>query len=230
MSMAETLADINTRWIEECSCELKYTATNPVPGEGSARAQIMFIGEAPGKDEDAQGRPFVGAAGKLLTQMLNDNGYERDDVYITNVVKYRPPNNRDPEPEEVESCWPWLYEQINCIQPKLIVLLGRHALNRFFPEERISHVHGKVLKRKFVNLETPFFFALYHPAAALYKGDMREVLAEDFAKLPKVVKAIEEGTLTADKEKDDHPVDASDTKEQERITPPEKGPDQSSLF
>jgi len=187
MDKNESLKKINEKWVKDCVCELRNTATQAVPGDGSADAQILFLGEAPGKDEDKQGKPFVGRAGKFLTEMLGEIKMEREDVYITNVVKYRPPNNRDPIPEEVQDCLPWLLEQIEIIEPKLIVLLGRHALMRFFPEAKISEVHGKLLKRKIKNLPIENFFALYHPAAALYNGGMRETLIEDFKKLPKVI-------------------------------------------
>ena len=167
---------------------MRATATQAVPGDGNANADIVFIGEGPGRDEDIQGKPFVGAAGKFLNQMLGTIKLDRNDVYITNVVKYRPPNNRDPLPDEVESCYPWLTEQINLIDPKLIVLLGRHALERFFPEEKISNVHGKILRRSVRGLGKRDFYALYHPAAALYNGSMRATLIEDFKKIPKILK------------------------------------------
>lgn len=186
------LNEINERWIADCACALRKTATQAVPGDGSANAEIVFIGEGPGRDEDLQGKPFVGAAGKFLNEMLGAIKLERKDVYITNVVKYRPPNNRDPLPEEVESCYPWLVEQINLIDPKVIVLLGRHALERFFPEEKISKVHGKVLRRAIRGIGQRNFYALYHPAAALYNGSMRATLLEDFKKIPKVVAMAEQ--------------------------------------
>lgn len=188
----EQLKKLNEEYAKTCCCSLADTATQAVPGEGNPDAEIMFIGEAPGKNEDLEGRPFVGAAGKFLNEMLASIGLKREDVYITNVVKYRPPNNRDPLPSEVESFWPWLAAQINFIQPKLIVLLGRHALHRFFPGEQISKVHGKLLKKKIKGIPTHYFLALYHPAAALYNGAMRVVLLEDFAKLPRAIEKIEE--------------------------------------
>jgi len=184
---ATQLKAINDRWIRECSCSLREDATQPVPGDGNADADIVFIGEAPGRNEDIQGKPFVGAAGKFLAEMLHGIGMNREEVYITNVVKYRPPNNRDPLPDEVRDCAPWLEEQIALIDPKVIVLLGRHALERFFPEEKISHVHGKLLKRTFQGFGRRNFFALYHPAAALYNGSLRGVLIEDFEKIPKII-------------------------------------------
>jgi len=194
MDKQEGLRRLNKKWAQKCQCKLKNQATQAVPGTGSADANIIFIGEAPGKKEDELGEPFVGAAGKFLNEMLSEIKMSREDVYITNIVKYRPPNNRDPLPQEVVDCWTWLLEQINFIEPKLIVFLGRHALNRFFPGEQISKVHGKLLKKKFKNMNTENFFALYHPAAALYNGSMRETLLDDFKKLPKIIEMIEKRT------------------------------------
>ncbi len=186
----EALREINGRWVKECTCTLRSTATQAVPGDGSVDADIVFIGEGPGRDEDIQGKPFVGAAGKFLNEMLRTINLRREDVYITNVVKYRPPNNRDPLPEEVAVCYPWLVEQINLIDPKLIILLGRHALERFFPGEKISLVHGKILHKAVTGMGMRNFYALYHPAAALYNGGMRGTLIEDFKKIPKVLQKI----------------------------------------
>ena len=198
MSKTEQLQDIHKRWFEKCGCELKKTATQPVPGDGRADAEIVFIGEAPGKQEDEQGKPFVGAAGKFLNEMLGEIGMKREDVYITNIVKYRPPNNRDPEPNEKDACREWLIEELNFIKPKLIVFLGRHSMNDFFPDQKISQVHGKLLIKKFSNLKTKHFLALYHPAAALYNGGMRETLIEDFKKIPKVLEKIQEKNFSAE--------------------------------
>src|SRR3989344_9531556 len=191
MDKKEKLENLNKEWFKECTCELKATATQPVPGDGSADAEIVFIGEAPGRNEDKLGRPFVGAAGKFLEEMLAEIKLKREDIYITNIVKYRPPNNRDPLPKEKASCREWLEGELEIIEPKLIVLLGRHAMNNFFTTEQISRAHGKLLVKKFPNISTKYFFALYHPAAALYNGSMREVLMEDFKKIPKVLKEIQ---------------------------------------
>lgn len=193
MTKEEKLTLLNTQMILECPCGLRETAIQAVPGDGSAEAEIMFIGEAPGKNEDEQGRPFVGAAGKFLAEMLESINLEREDIYITNVVKYRPPNNRDPEPEEIEACMPWLHEQIKIIEPKIIVTLGRHALEHFIPGRKISEVHGHAFRRIFDDIGEQVFFVLYHPAAALYNGGMRETLKEDFKKIPKVIKKIKLG-------------------------------------
>jgi DNA polymerase len=190
MERAETLKKIHAKWFGACKCELKKTATRAVPGDGSPEAPIVFIGEAPGKSEDAQGIPFVGAAGKFLSEMLEKIGLKREEIYITNIVKYRPPNNRDPEPAEKDACREWLHEELNFIKPKLIVFLGRHSMNDFFPTESISKIHGKLLIKKFANIETKYFLPLYHPAAALYNGGMRETLMEDFKKIPKILEKI----------------------------------------
>jgi DNA polymerase len=151
----------------------------------------LFIGEAPGEKEDQQGRPFVGAAGKFLEEMLGTIGYKRQDVFIANVLKCRPPANRDPMPEEVAVCWPWLEKQINEINPKLIVTLGRHAMERFLPGKKISQIHGTAVRREIPEIGKRVYYALYHPAAALYQGSLRKTLIEDFKKIPKVLEAIE---------------------------------------
>jgi len=186
----QKLENLHKQWIEDCECELKKTATQAVKGVGSADAEIVFIGEAPGKKEDELGEPFVGAAGKFLNEMLSLINLKREEIYITNIVKYRPPNNRDPLPEEKSACREWLLGELKIISPKLIVFLGRHAMNNFFPDQKISNAHGKLLIKKFNGISTKFFFPLYHPAAALYDGSMREVLIEDFKKIPKVLKEI----------------------------------------
>lgn len=176
----------------ECPCSLRDSATQAVPGDGSADAKILFVGEAPGKNEDIQGVPFVGAAGKFLNEMLATIGLRREDIYITNVVKYRPPENRDPNPEEIDACMPWLHEQIRIIQPSVIVTLGRHAMEHFIPGKKISEVHGQAFQRTFPDIGPQVFFALYHPAAALYNGSMRQTLITDFKNIPKVVEKIQE--------------------------------------
>lgn len=181
---------LNAQMILECPCALRETALQAVPGDGSAEADIMFVGEAPGKNEDEQGKPFVGAAGKFLGEMLATINLKREDIYITNVVKYRPPENRDPEPTEIEACMPWLHEQIKIIQPKIIVTLGRHALEHFIPGKKISEVHGQAFRRTFDDIGEQVFFSLYHPAAALYNGSMRQTLIADFKKIPRVIEKL----------------------------------------
>ncbi len=185
------LEKIHTKWMVECTCELKKTATQAVPGHGNPDADIVFIGEAPGKKEDQLGVPFVGAAGKFLDEMLREIKLKREDIYITNIVKYRPPNNRDPLPEEKAACRTWLLEELKIISPKVIIFLGRHAMNNFFPDLKIGQAHGKLLVKPFKGISTKYFYPLYHPAAALYDGSMRETLLADFNKIPKVLKEIE---------------------------------------
>ena len=157
MNKDEELNKIHKKWFTKCQCELKKTAIQPVPGDGNPNSEIVFIGEAPGKEEDKQGRPFVGAAGKFLAEMLEAIKLKREEIYITNIVKYRPPNNRDPLPEEKDACRDWLIEELNFINPKLIVFLGRHSMNDFFPNEKISAVHGKLLIKKFNKIKTKHF-------------------------------------------------------------------------
>ncbi len=192
MPKQDQLEKLNKEMLACSQCSLREGCTQVVPGEGSAKAKIMFIGEGPGKKEDELGRPFVGAAGKFLDEMLSVIGTKREDVYIANVVKCRPPGNRDPLPEEVATCWPWLLEQIKAIKPKLIVTLGRHSLERFLPGFRISEIHGQAKRRGIEEIGKQVFFALYHPAAALYNGSMRDTLIKDFKRIPKVLKKIEE--------------------------------------
>lgn len=171
----------------EVKIDIAQSCENPVPGEGNPDAQIMFVGEAPGSQEDKQGRPFVGASGKFLEEMLNSIDLRRDDVFITNIVKFRPPENRDPDAEEIKACLPYLLAQIKIIQPKLVVFLGRHSMNVFFPELKISQAHGNVFRR-----QGQVFLPLYHPAAALYNGSMRKILQEDFANIPKILAKLED--------------------------------------
>lgn len=190
LNSAETLSDIETA-ISSCkNCELYKTKTKDVPGTGSKKADVVFIGEAPGKQEDIEGIPFIGTAGKFLTEMIEEVGLTRDDVFIANVLKHRPPNNRDPLPNEIDACWPYLKKQLEIINPKLIVFLGRHALNRFFPSLKISESHGKAFRKEWQG-KKQVFLALYHPAAALYNGSMRDILKEDFTKIPKLIKKIQ---------------------------------------
>lgn len=164
-------------------CDLYKGRTNAVPGDGPAHAEIMMIGEAPGFHEDQQGRPFVGAAGNLLNDLLGHIGLKREDIFITNVVKSRPPGNRDPLPEEIEACRDWLDRQIELIQPKVIVTISRFAMARWFPNEKISAIHGKA--RRFGNL---IVVPMYHPAAALHQQSLKPTLVADFKKLPDYIK------------------------------------------
>jgi len=184
---------LNILMAVSCTCALKETATQAVPGDGNADADILIIGEAPGKKEDREGLPFVGASGKFLAEMLATINLTRADIYITNIVKYRPPNNRDPLPEEILDCEQWLHEQIKIIEPKVIVTLGRHAMEHFVPGGKISEAHGKIFKKDFSTIGEQTFFVLYHPAAALYNGSLRQTLIEDFKKIPGVVEKIKRG-------------------------------------
>jgi len=159
--------------------ELRETATQLVLGDGRVDANIVFIGEAPGKAEDEQGLPFVGASGRFLNEMLAAAGLVRADVYITNIVKYRPPNNRDPSPEEKRAFWPYLMRQLEIIQPRVIITLGRHSMECFIPDAKISQQHGQARRVKYHDSEF-LVIPLYHPAAALYNGSMRQTLIDDF--------------------------------------------------
>lgn len=170
---------------ESVTPELAKSATQLVFGDGSPDAELVFIGEAPGKNEDIQGLPFVGAAGKFLDEMLKMIGLNRPDVYITNIVKYRPPGNRDPSPNEKQEFLPYLEEQLEVIQPKLVITLGRHSLNCFLPDLQISSCHGKPMRHK-----GRVYLPLFHPAAALYNGAMRQTLIDDFALIPIIIKKI----------------------------------------
>lgn len=169
--------------------ELADTATNLVMGDGNLDAEVVFIGEAPGKNEDEQGLPFVGAAGKFLDEMLSQAGLKRADVYITNIVKYRPPNNRDPLPAEKEAFWPYLLKQLQIIDPKVVVTLGRHSMEYFLPGLKISAVHGEPKRISFGDSKL-VVMPLFHPAAALYNGGMRQTLIDDFKKLPAIIEQL----------------------------------------
>lgn len=166
--------------------DLAKTATNLVMGDGNPDADIVFIGEAPGKNEDEQGLPFVGAAGRFLNDMLAAAGLERSDVYITNIVKYRPPNNRDPLPDEKAAFWPYLIKQLHVIQPKVIITLGRHSMEYFLPGMKISQVHGEPKRVQFGDQKI-VIIPLFHPAAALYNGSLRQTLIDDFLRVPAVI-------------------------------------------
>lgn len=173
--------------------DLAKTATNLVMGDGNIDAKIVFIGEAPGKKEDEQGLPFVGAAGKFLDKMLASANLQRSDVYITNIVKYRPPDNRDPLPAEKKAFLPYLMRQLDVIQPKIVVTLGRHSMEYFLPEQKISLVHGQP-KTVMIDGTTVVVVPLYHPAAALYNGSLRATLIEDFMQLSTIINTLEKET------------------------------------
>lgn len=186
MSKQQQLDDLALQIVDDNVCpDLAESATQLVFGDGNPDAEVVFVGEAPGKNEDIQGLPFVGAAGKFLNEMLALIGLERKDIYITNIVKYRPPNNRDPLPEEKSAFLSYLQKQMGIIKPKVIVTLGRHSMECFLPGLKISEVHGQA-KRKNGQVYLP----LFHPAAALYNGGMRQTLLDDFATIPAVIEAI----------------------------------------
>ena len=165
-----------SRQIENCKrCSLYKSANHPVPGEGNPEAEVVFIGEAPGFNEDARGRPFVGNAGKYLDSLLAKVGIKRENIYITNVVKHRPPENRDPSFSEIAACSAWLELQLKIINPKIVVTLGRHGLARFLPNTKIGDVHGKPFRA-----EGMVILPMYHPAAALRSSQTAHYLEEDF--------------------------------------------------
>ena len=171
--------------IRACTaCPLHRSAKQAVPGEGSAESGIVFLGEAPGYNEDVQGRPFVGAAGQLLDQLLAGIGLDRGKVFITNVVRHRPPENRDPLPEEVAACHVWFERHLAALKPKVVVTLGRHAMYKFFPGESISRVHGHARKKDGITI-----FPVFHPAAALHQPSLRSDLEKDFQALSKFLES-----------------------------------------
>lgn len=179
--------------IKRCKkCILSEKRKKAVPGEGNPKAEIVFIGEGPGEQEDLQGRPFVGQAGKFLEEMLGMINLRREDVFIGNLVKCRPPDNRDPHPDEMEICIKsYLRDQIKIIQPKMIITLGRHAMEVFIPDKKISQIHGQ--PKRMINRETgekQVYLPLYHPAAALYHNSLKVTLIKDFKKIPKILEKI----------------------------------------
>lgn len=191
----QQLDDLKAKILADKICpDLAAQATQLVFGDGHPDADIVFIGEAPGKNEDIQGLPFVGAAGKFLNEMLAMINLKRPDIYITNIVKYRPPNNRDPLPDEKSAFLPYLQAQLDIIQPKVVATLGRHSMNCFLPDLQISKVHGQPKRVKWIlhhgqegdepKTSSLVILPLFHPAAALYNGGMRQTLLDDFAKLP----------------------------------------------
>ena len=191
----KTLKELHEYYAVNNNCGLKELATQPVYEITPPSSGILFIGEAPGKNEDLQGRPFVGSAGKFLDELLKSIGFSREEVYVSNVVKYRPPNNREPQEDEKDACRVWLNAELLFVKPRVIVTLGRHALGRFVPDAGITASHGQ-------SFEHPTgipVFAMYHPAAALYNPNLRDVLKKDFKQLknfldnrPKVSKAKQE--------------------------------------
>ena len=182
IELADNLQQLGNE-IKVCPlCDLAKTRTNAVPGEGSQTAEVLFIGEAPGMTEDQEGRPFIGQAGKLLTQLIESAGLKRNEVFITNIVKCRPPNNRDPEAKEIAACAPYLHRQIALIKPKVVVTLGRFSMNMFFPGASISKIHGMARQ-----IGSVHYLPMYHPAAALHQGNLLAVIKEDFLRLPMLI-------------------------------------------
>lgn len=182
MPTPESLAQIANE-VSVCTrCALRKTRAQSVPGEGPDNAEIMLIGEGPGFNEDQQGRPFVGQAGKFLSELLGLAGLKREEVWIGNVVKCRPPNNRDPMPEELRACHAYLERQIAALNPKIIVTLGRFSMGKFFPTDRISAVHGQMRK-----VGERFVIPMFHPAAALHNPTYLPLIKQDFAKLPELL-------------------------------------------
>lgn len=182
MSELTTLVD----QIRVCKkCDLSKGRTNTVPGEGPENAEIMMIGEAPGFHEDREGRPFVGAAGKFLDELLAGINLKRNQIYICNVLKCRPPQNRDPFPDEMEACKSYLDQQIELIKPKIIITISRFAMGRWFPDKKISEIHGRPKK-----VGDMVILPMYHPAAALHQPSLKKVLQEDFNKIPQILKEM----------------------------------------
>jgi uracil-DNA glycosylase family 4 len=215
--MAQAELDILAREIKACTkCKLYKGAKQGVPGEGPAAAEILFIGEGPGFYEDQQGRPFVGASGRFLEELLGTIGLRREDVFITNVVKHRPPGNRDPEPDEIAACADYLDRQIAAIQPKVIVTLGRYSMARYFPGARISAIHGQARQ-----VGGRLVVAMFHPAAALHQQSLRDTLIADFKKLPQLIAASRQAPAAP-------PTPAAPPAPP--AEPEDQGPQQLSLF
>jgi len=185
--VTKELEELN-RQIAACQrCRLGQMRTRAVPGEGPPDAQIMFIGEAPGFHEDRQGRPFVGAAGKFLDELLASIGLKREEVFIANVIKCRPPGNRDPRPDEIAACRPYLDKQIELIRPRIIVTLGRFSMARYFPGASISRIHGQPKR-----VGNVIYYPMFHPAAALHQPRWRSMVEEDIQRIPELLAQLEE--------------------------------------
>jgi uracil-DNA glycosylase len=190
--MPDRLADIAAEVTACTRCPLAETRTNSVPGNGDPTSPYLFIGEAPGSNEDAQGLPFVGNAGNVLNRLIEGIGLEREEVFVTNIVKCRPPDNRDPEPAEIDACSGYLRRQIELMDPEAIITLGRFSMNHFIPGERISRIHGSSHE-----VDGRIIIAMYHPAASLHQPGLADTLAEDFRQIPEVVAAARARTEPA---------------------------------
>ncbi|HTI13855.1 MAG TPA: uracil-DNA glycosylase [Dictyobacter sp.] len=217
MSSEELLGEVAVEVSTCANCKLCKTRTRAVPGEGNPNADILFIGEGPGYHEDKQGRPFVGPAGQFLDELLTSINLKRSDVFIANVVKCRPPNNRDPQPDEITACNEYLDRQIAAINPKVIVTLGRFSMAKFFGNERITAIHGRARKEN-----GRICIAMFHPAAGLHDTSKKDVIRQDFKKIPLIVAEAERMEAEAAATK---PEPVTPKKQQEE--PP---PQQLSLF
>jgi DNA polymerase len=186
MSSEEILKEVAVEVSTCAKCKLCNGRTKAVPGEGPPSAKVLFIGEGPGYHEDKQGRPFVGPAGQFLDELLASINLRRSDVFITNVVKCRPPNNRDPETTEIAACNDYLDRQIAAIQPRVIVTLGRFSMAKFFGSEKISTIHGRARKK-----DNYICIAMYHPAAGLHQASLKDTIRDDFKKIPAIVAEAE---------------------------------------
>jgi uracil-DNA glycosylase family 4 len=207
MMLAEVLPQVASQVAGCTRCDLHFSRKRAVPGEGPVNAEIMFVGEGPGFHENEQGQPFVGPAGQFLDELLASIGLAREQVYITNVVKCRPPGNRDPHPEELQACGDYLELQIQALNPKVIVPLGRYSMARFLPNAKIGEVHGQA-----VRLRGRLIVPMFHPAAALHQPSLRSTVVSDFAKLPNwIVNAgtISEMRIEASVLEDQHPEQLS---------------------
>ena len=182
MSPVDILKEVAAEASVCTKCDLCKTRTKAVPGEGNPQASILFIGEGPGFNEDRQGRPFVGPAGQFLDELLASIDLKRSDVFITNVVKCRPPDNRDPEPGEIAACSNYLDRQIAAIDPDVIVTLGRHSMAKFFGNEKVSMIHGRARK-----VDGRICIAMYHPAAGLHQASLKDTIRADFKKIPMII-------------------------------------------
>ncbi len=190
MTKANQLEKLNLEMSQCSKCALRAGCQRVVFGDGNPQAKIMFIGEAPGKKEDELGIPFVGSTGRILDKMLESIQLRREDVYLTNICKCRPPENRDPLPTEIQTCSIWLEKQIQIINPKIIITLGRFALNYFLPQAKISAVHGIILEINTEKIGTIKIFPLHHPAAARINRQTRALFTQDFQKIPTILKQI----------------------------------------
>ena len=204
MTAEEILAQVAQEVAVCQKCALYHSRKKAVPGEGPTRCEIMFIGEGPGFYENEQGRPFVGAAGKFLEELLAQAGLKREDVWITNIVKCRPPGNRDPLPEEVNACNGYLERQIHAVDPSIIITLGRHSMGKYMPGAKISSVHGQMRK-----VGDRYVIAMFHPAAALHQASLKPALLADFARLPQLLEQARKG-LGRDQKSESKPEPPAD--------------------